>query len=243
MAARTLHRARSGSEGGPGLAEEVTQLLRDFRGGRRLAADELFPLVLEELRARAADLLRCERRGHTLQTTALVHEAYLRLVRNEDHDRGGEADGGGGGGGGGAWADRAHFFAVAALAMRRILVDHARRRNRARREGGAAGGRVPLDSALLIMYESSAGVDVEALNAALTELSQIRARAAQVVDMRFFADMTVEEIACVLGVSVSTVEREWRYARAWLKDSLLHLPAGAEEDVADEGQRAGAARR
>jgi RNA polymerase sigma-70 factor, ECF subfamily len=193
------------------MAGEVTQLLADMRGGRYLAADELFPLVLKELRRQASNLLARERAGHTLQTTALVNEAYLRLVKHEQSSEP-------------TWQDRAHFFAVASRAMRQILVDHARARNRAKRGGRAGndgrGERVALDSALLIKYETSAGVDIEALNAALLELAQIRPRAAQVVDMRFFADMTVEEIGCVLEVSVSTVEREWRYARAWLADAL-----------------------
>jgi RNA polymerase sigma-70 factor, ECF subfamily len=189
------------------MPSDVTRLLLELRGGKTPAAEELFPLVLTELRTQAGRLLHHERKDHTLQPTALVNEAYLRLVAQDQAQ----------------WQDRAHFFAVAAQAMRHILVDHARQRNRIKRGGGDGAGRgdrVALDSTLLIMYESSAGVDVEALNAALSELAGIRPRAAQIVDMRFFAGMTVEEIAHVLEASISTVEREWRYARAWLKSAL-----------------------
>ncbi len=198
------------------MPSDVTQLLTDLRGGKPRAADELFPLVLDELRRLAASLLRGERPGHTLSTTALVNEAYLRLVKQEAA----------------GWQDRAYFLAVAAQAMRRILVDHARQRNRVKREGGH--DRVPLDSALVDMYESSTGMDVEPLDAALTNLARIRPRAAQVVDMRFFAEMTVDQIACVLGASVSTVEREWRYARAWLKDALRCATATTTETAGHE---------
>jgi RNA polymerase sigma factor (TIGR02999 family) len=192
------------------MSSDVTRLLTNLRGGNRPAAEELFPLVMNELRSQAGRLLRHEREGHTLQATALVNEAYLRLVKQDDA----------------GWQDRAHFFAVAAQAMRCILVDHARQRNTIKRGGGNDG--VPLDSTLLVMYESSANVDVEALNAALSELTAIRPRAAQVVDMRFFAGMTVEEIAHVQEASVSTVEREWRYARAWLKDALAGIQLDGE---------------
>ena len=193
------------------MSSDATRLLSNLRKGSRPAADELFPLVIEELRSQASRLLQHERAEHMLQATALVNEAYLRLVRQTEA----------------RWQDRAHFFAVAAQAMRHILVDHARQRNTAKRGGGVEGS--PPDSALLVMYETSINVDVEALNAALSELSAIRPRAAQVVDMRFFAGMTVEEIAHVLDASVSTVEREWRFARAWLKDAL------AEIQLDDEG--------
>jgi RNA polymerase sigma factor (TIGR02999 family) len=218
------------------MSSTVTQLLTDLRSGRPMAADELFPLVMDELHRQAAKLLRGEKPGHTLQTTALVNEAYVALIKR---DQGASVEA--------AWQDRAHFLAVAAQAMRHILVDHARKRNRAKRGGGQSGGggdRVPLDSALLVMYETSAGVDVELLNRALEELAGIRPRAAQVVDMRFFADMTVEEIACALNVSVSTVEREWRYARAWLKDALTEVPhalaeSADDDDDDDDGAKSG----
>ncbi|MCI0363877.1 MAG: sigma-70 family RNA polymerase sigma factor [Phycisphaerales bacterium] len=191
------------------MAEDATQLLTRVAKGDSSAIDRLLPSVYGELRALADALLVRERPGHTLQATALVNEAYLRLVKQDSA----------------TWQDRAHFFAVAAQAMRRILVDHARQRNRNKRGGGH--DRVPLDSALLILYETSAGADMEALNTALMELSAIRPRAAKVIDMRFFAGMTAEEIAGVLESSVSTVEREWRYARAWLKCAL----GGAEFDA------------
>jgi RNA polymerase sigma-70 factor, ECF subfamily len=229
---------------------EVTQLLADLRGGSRLAADELFPLVLDELRREAASLLARERPSHTLQPTALVNEVYLRMVRCEAQEGDVSATPGTG-----HWQDRAHFLAVAAQAMRRILVDHARRRNRVKRggprrvdsraddqsvkESASGSDRVPLDSSLLVKYETSAGVDMEALNAALTQLSSIRPRAAQIVDMRFFADMTVEEVACVLEVSVSTVEREWRFARAWLKDTLSEVDSPLVEKRDHDADKGG----
>lgn len=225
---------------------EVTQLLADLRGGSRLAADELFPLVFDELRRQAARLLAHERPGHTLQTTALVNEVYLRMMKREAAGPATAAT---------HWQDRAHFLAVAAQAMRHILVDHARQRNRIKRGGHrqgdvadddeakgharSGGDRVRLDSALLVKYETSAGVDVEALNGALMQLSSIRPRAAQIVDMRFFAEMTVEEVACVLNVSVSTVEREWRYARAWLRDALSEVGGILAEKVDHDSNKGG----
>jgi RNA polymerase sigma factor (TIGR02999 family) len=201
------------------MASEPTQLLANLRGGDFLAANRLFPLVLKELHQQAARLLERERAGHSFQPTDLVNEAYLRLIKQE----------------GVTWQDKAHFLAVAALAMRQILVDRAKRRNRARREG--SHGRVMLDSALLVVYERSIGADVEALNAALGDLAQVSPRSAQVVDMRYFADMTLEEIACVLNRSVSTVEREWRQARAWLRDRLQQREHADRAKTRSRGRR------
>ena len=201
---------RDSASGTTLMPSDVTQLLTDLRNGRREATDVLVPLVLDELRAQAAKLLQTERPGHTLQTTALVHEAYVKLVAQQ----------------GATWNDRVHFFAVAARAMRHILVDHARKRKSAKR--GGTNDRVESDFALLEMHESSSGIDVEALHNAMAELANIRPRAAQIVDMRFFGAMAVEEIAAVLDSSVSTVEREWRYARAWLKRALGSSADGLE---------------
>jgi len=183
------------------MSADATQLLVDIRAGRRTPG-ELFPLVLEELRRIAAGLMQGERRDHTLQATALVHEAYMRLVRQEGVDLN----------------DRTHFFAIAAGAMRQILVDHARRRNRQKRRPEGEG--LPLDLALADLEEQSGGFDIEAVDAALTRLAEIEPLAAELVQMRFFGGLTMEEAAAAQGVSLSTAERQWRYARAWLRDRL-----------------------
>jgi RNA polymerase sigma factor (TIGR02999 family) len=184
---------------------EVTQLLREWSGGKQEARDELLGLVYEPLRAIAGRHLNREREGHTLQPTALVHELYLKLV---DQRRV-------------AWNDRAHFFAVAAQVMRRILVDHARRRNLKR---GAGVAHVPIDEAAGI--DAALLADMTDLDAALHALARVDARKARVVEMRFFAGLTVEEIASVLQVSPVTVMRDWRAAKAWLYREL----AGGDGD-------------
>ena len=196
------------------MSSDATQLLADLRAGRRAAADELFPLVYQELRRLAAYLLHGEPPNRPADSTSLVHEAYLRLVNQHKAD----------------WQDRAHFCAVAAQAMRRILVDHARRRKREKRGGGR--DQVPLDSAL-ILVETAARTDVEALDEALTRLAALNGRAAQTVEMRFFGSLTVDETAAALGLSVSTVEREWRYARSWLYSELAD-GSGARKEIGDE---------
>ncbi len=184
------------------MAADATQLLIDLRAGRT-AADELFPLVYQELHRLAECLLRHERPDLRPDSTSLVHEAYLRLI---DQGRAGPQD-------------RAHFCAVAAQAMRRILVDHARGRKREKRGGGR--DRVPLDSAL-ILIEDSARADIEALDAALTRLALINPRAAQVVELHFFAGLTLNESAAALGLSASSVGRDWYYARSWLYCELAN---------------------
>ncbi len=185
------------------MASDATQLLIDLRTGHRTAADELFPLVYDQLRGLAAHLLRCERPDLRPDSTSLVHEAYLRLIDERQTDR----------------QDRAHFCAVAAQAMRRILVDHARRRNREKR--GGKRDRVPLDSALVFL-EEGARADLEALDAALIRLAAINPRAAQVVELHFFGGLTLEDSAAALGLSASTVGREWYYARSWLYCELAN---------------------
>jgi RNA polymerase sigma-70 factor (ECF subfamily) len=196
------------------MSGDATQLLIDLRAGRRSAADELFPLVYQELQRLAACLLRHERPDLRPDGTSLVHEAYLRLVDQRKADP----------------QDRSHFCAVAAQAMRRILVDHARWRKRTKRGGGRE--HVPLDSAL-ITIEDSACADVEALDAALVRLAQINARAAQVVELHFFAGLTLNESAAALGMSPRTVDREWRYARSWLYCELAN-GSTARREVGDE---------
>ena len=181
------------------MPSDATKLLLDIRAGRANPRD-LFPLVYDELRRVAGGLMRGERTDHTLEPTALVHEAYLRLVRQEKAE----------------WQDRAHFLAIAARAMRQVLTDHARQRNRQKRKHD----KVPLNSALIRIEQSADGLDMEALDAALTRLSEIDPRAADVAEKRLLGGMTVKEVGEVLGISVSTVEREWRYAFAWLRQKL-----------------------
>ncbi len=179
------------------MAADATQLLTDLRAGRRAAADELFPLVYQELHRLAAGLLQHERPDLRPDSTSLVHEAYLRLINQTQADQ----------------QDRVRFCAIAARAMRQILVDHARWRKREKRGGGHEP--VPLDSAL-ILIEEDAHTDVEALDTALSRLGQINAWAAQIVELHFFAGLTLDESAAALDLSPSTVDREWRYARSWL---------------------------
>ncbi len=179
---------------------DVTQLLVELGAGKAQAAEELLPLVYGELRELAERHLHHERPDHTLQATALVHEAYIRLV---DSDRI-------------KLRNRAHFFALAAQAIRRILVDHARHHNRRKRGGGR--GKVSLDDAPTLSVESD--VNILALDEALQRLAEAEPRCAQVVEMRFFGGMTMGEVAELLGLSVKTIEKDWRVARAWLYREL-----------------------
>jgi len=175
---------------------EVTGLLLDWGKGDKAALDKLMPLVYEELRRLAHYHMGRERPGHTLQTTALVNEAYLRLVDQRDVQ----------------WQNRAHFFGIASQMMRRILVDHARSRRYAKRGGGAR--QVSLDEAATLSLERAA--DVIALDDALTALADIDQRKTNIVEMRFFGGLSIEETAEVLGVSPGTVMRDWTLAKAWL---------------------------
>jgi RNA polymerase sigma-70 factor, ECF subfamily len=182
---------------------EITKLLITLKDGDRAsAAAKLMPLVYDEFRALAARHLRHERADHTLQPTALVHEAYLRLIDQTRVD----------------WQGRTHFFAVGAQAIRRILVDHARQRKRQKRGGGA--GRVALDESVALAPQRAE--EILALDEALSKLGQLDSRQAQVVEMRFFAGMSVDEVAGVLGVSKRTIEGDWTMARAWLMRELSH---------------------
>jgi len=187
-------------------AQQVTQLLLRWRAGDPHAVDELMPLVYGELRRLAARHMRGERAGHTLQTSALVNEAYLRLAGRDEV----------------RWQDRAHFFAVAAQAMRRVLVDHARRRGNQKRGGGVR--KVALDEALAVSDERAA--EVVALDEALARLAEIAPRQSRLVELRFFGGLSVEETAEVLGVSPGTVMRDWTFAKAWLLKEIT----GAGED-------------
>jgi RNA polymerase sigma factor (TIGR02999 family) len=174
----------------------ATLMLRAWTRGDEKARDGLFELVHRDLRARAARYLRRERRNHTLQPTALIHEAYLRLVGHQRVD----------------WQNRAHFLAIAAKMMRRILVDHARRRHAVKRPADVL--RVALDDQ--VGRVEPVGCDVLALHGALEELESLDERQAHIVELRYFAGMSEDEIASAIGVSRSSVTREWQTARAWL---------------------------
>jgi RNA polymerase sigma factor (TIGR02999 family) len=179
--------------------KEVTRLLVDWGNGDQAALDELIPLVYDELRRLAGRYMRRESQGHTLQTSALVNEAYLRLIDQKSV----------------RWQNRAHFFGVAAQLMRRILVDHARSRSRAKRGGGAQ--MVSLAGQAVMSKEVA---DVIALDEALKNLAEMDPRKSQIVEMKFFGGLTTEEVAEVLKVTSRTVEREWRKAKAWLNRAI-----------------------
>ncbi len=179
---------------------EVTELLQRARTGDALATDELFPRVYGELRQLAERFLSDERACHTLQPTALVNEAYLRLV--------GPADSG--------WENKAHFFGAAAKAIRRILTDHARARNAAKRGGSA----VRHEATELAAPDSTSPIDAMALDTALDRLSALDPGKARIVELRYFAGLTVDETARVMGVSPSSIAREWAFIRVWLHREL-----------------------
>jgi RNA polymerase sigma factor (TIGR02999 family) len=174
----------------------ATQLLVEWNRGNQAALDELFPIVYDELRRLARNYLRLERTGHTLQPTALVHEAYLRLIDQRSV----------------SWQNRAQFFGLAAQMMRRILVNHAVARHAAKRGGHAQ--RVPLDEAIDVLEARQ--VDVVALDAALKALEALDARQNQIVELRFFGGLTVDETADVVGISPASIKREWAAAKLWL---------------------------
>lgn len=174
----------------------ISQLLQRWSRGDRAALDELLPLVYDELHRIAHRYIAQQAPGHTLQTTALLHEAYLRLAGQEEKQ----------------WENRAHFFGVAAQAMRHILVDYARAQVRDKRGGGAQ--RISLDDALTLGPEHSA--ELIALNDALTDLAKLDERQSRIVELRFFGGLTEPEIATLLQVSQRTVSSDWRLARAWL---------------------------
>jgi RNA polymerase sigma-70 factor, ECF subfamily len=185
-------------------AGEITRLLGEVRAGNRDAESQLVEAVYPELRRLAGHLLQGERPGHTLQATALVNEAYLRLLGRADLD----------------WKDRVHFFAAAAQSMRRILVDYARMRKAAKRPG--ARQQVELTDVLLI--SDGRLDDLIAVDELLTRLAQLDARQCRIVELRFFGGLTEDEVAEVLGIGVRTVSREWEHARAWLHGELNRPP-------------------
>jgi len=196
----------SAAQSGESAASDISVLLRAWTGGDQGALERLTPIVYEELHRLARRYMQSERPGHSLQATALVNEAYTRLV---DYKRM-------------QWQDRAHFFAVSAQLMRRILVEHARRRN-LKRGGGVQ--HLPLEAAAAVV--GGEDTDLVALDDAMNTLARVDPRKVQVVEMRFFGGLSVEETAEVLKVSVVTVKREWRAARAWLYRELTGETSGA----------------
>jgi RNA polymerase sigma factor (TIGR02999 family) len=192
-----------GSEIVPSACENATRIFRAMRAGDESAPARLLPIVYDELRALAGHYFQRQPSDHTLQPTALVHEAFLRLVSHDEPQ----------------WADRAHFLAIAAQAMRQILIDHARRRNAAKRGGGGENWkRITLDEALAVMESDS--VDVIMLEDALNRLTDRSPRQAKIVELRIFGGLTADESAQVLGVGRTTVNGDWTIAKAWLKREL-----------------------
>ncbi len=177
--------------------QEISQILVEWSKGGKEASDKLMPLVYDELRRQAARYLRRERPGHTLQTTALIHETYLKLIDQKNVD----------------WQNRAHFYGIAAQAMKRILIDHAKARHREKR--GGAAENLPLDEARFVVSDET-NVDIVALDQALTRLAAFDPRQASIVDLKFFAGLSIDDIAETLEISPATVKREWNSAKAWL---------------------------
>ncbi len=180
----------------------VTQILNDLSGGDQQAADRLLPLVYDELRALAGSFFARQTPGHTLQPTALVHEAYMKLADSDLE-----------------WASRAHFFAVAAKAMRQVLMNHARDKVAAKRGGGWQ--RITLDAAVTPM--ATREIDILALDEALDRLNALSERQARVIELRFFGGLTIAEAAHILGVGTTTVEDDWHLAKAWLSRELKKI--------------------
>lgn len=193
----------------PEADPDVTELLLRWNGGDNQALDALTPLLYKDLQRMAGDALRRERPGHTLSATALVHEAYLRLI-DQRRVR---------------WENRAHFFGAAAHIMRRVLVDHARAKTAAKRGGSAE--KIGIDDTLAVVDHLAE--DVVDLDRALTRLAAVDERKARIVEMKFFAGMTNQEVAAALGISDATVERDWKMARAWLINAVGPLGAGGDD--------------
>lgn len=183
-------------------SQEITRFLADWSSGNQSAMEDLMPIVYEELRAIAKRYMKRQNDNHTLQTTELIHEAYLKLVENKDKE----------------WQNRAHFFGVAAQAMRHILVDYARSKHRQKRGGNDF--RVTLDENALILKDNSG--EIIALNEALENLAKLDKRKVSVVEMKFFGGLTMEEIAEILQISPETAKRDWKFSRTWLLRELAN---------------------
>lgn len=190
----------------PSASQDITQLLMAWRNGDDGALETLVPLIYHELHRLARRYMQMEKPGHTLQTTALVNEAYLQLVKQRDSN----------------WQGRSHFFAASAQAMRHILVDMARARKRQRRGGDAV--KLSLDEAIVFTPERAS--ELVSLDEALTSLAKLDERKSRIVEMRYFAGLTIDETAEVLNVSHATVEREWQRAKAWLLLELNNQNSG-----------------
>ena len=185
----------------PSDSDTVTRLLLDWSDGNQQALEELLPLIYDELRRLAHNFLYRERPGHTLQTTALVHEAYLKLIDQKDA----------------RWQNRAHFFAIAAQAMRRILIDSARKHVAVKR--GSGGEKLSLDETAIISLEPD--VNLLALDEALKALAEIDPQQSRIIELRYFGGLTIEETAEVMKLSPATIKRDWTMARAWLHQALM----------------------
>ncbi|MBC7771354.1 MAG: sigma-70 family RNA polymerase sigma factor [Pyrinomonadaceae bacterium] len=189
---------------------DITQLLKQASCGEQRAVDVLLPVVYDELRRIAERSLRRERVDHTLQTTALVHEAYLKMVDQREVE----------------WKNRAHFFAIAAQAMRRILVNHAKGVNRIKRGGNRS--RIELDDAAAVTPDRD--IDLVALDEAMTRLEQFDPRKSKLVELRFFGGMSIEEVAEVLQIAPATAKRDWAFAKAWLLREVTKGDFGPESN-------------
>lgn len=182
-------------------SSDITQLLIELTGGREDVVDQILPVVYDELRRLAGSYLRRERSDHTLQPTALVHEAYMKLIDQKQV----------------RWQNRAHFFGIAAQVMRRILMDHARK-HKADKRGGSAE-KLPIDEEILVVSNESSS-QLLALDDALKTLAQMDPDKAKIVELRYFGGLSIEETAEVMGVSVPTINRHWKLAKAWLYGQL-----------------------
>ncbi|MEP7039105.1 MAG: sigma-70 family RNA polymerase sigma factor [Acidobacteriota bacterium] len=182
-------------------SKEITEMLREWSGGKQEALDAILPLIYDELHRQAANFLRKERPGHTLQTTALIHETYLKLIDQRDV----------------SWQNRAHFFGIAAQAMRRILVDYAKARHREKR--GGAEENLPFEETLIVV-SGERSIDLVNLDEALMRLAKLDERQAKIVELRYFGGLSIEETAEALNISPATVKIDWRTAKAWLYQQL-----------------------
>jgi RNA polymerase sigma factor (TIGR02999 family) len=182
-------------------SKEITEMLRAWSNGEREALDAILPLVYEELHRQAHRHLRRERRNNSLQTTVLINDAYLKLIEQKNV----------------RFESRTHFFAIAANLMREILVDHARTKHRLKR--GGVNSDLPLEEALLVAADEK-DIDLVALDEALTRLGKMDVQQARIVELKYFADLTLQETADVLGISTATVKRDWNVAKAWLHHEL-----------------------
>jgi RNA polymerase sigma factor (TIGR02999 family) len=183
------------------VKRNITEMLHEWNSGNREVVDELLPLIYDELHKRAAAFMRRERHNHTLQPTALVHEAYLRLVDQRKGD----------------WNDRQHFFAIASQVMRRILVDHARNRQRLKR--GGPGENIPLEE-IMVAGADASNVDLIALDEAMARLAKFDPQQERIVELRYFGGLSLDETADTLGISRATAARDWQVAKAWLHREL-----------------------